>query len=175
MAGCTANVVLLTQDKFYVANAGDARCVLFKRDGEIEALSKDHKPDSEEEKARINKAGGYVNEGRINDNLNLSRAIGDLEYKKNNNLKPEEQIISAEPDIEVRELKGNEDFLLIGCDGIWETLNIQSIHQILKEEVDQHDKPVDGALEVLLDKLIAKDTQEGTGCDNMSAVMIKFK
>lgn len=89
----------MTQNKFYVANAGDARCILLKKTGEIEPLSKDHKPDLEEEKARINKAGGYVNEGRINDNLNLSRAIGDLEYKKNSNLKPEEQIISAEPDI----------------------------------------------------------------------------
>lgn len=73
-----------------MANAGDARCILVNQDEQIEALSKDHKPDLEEEKARINKAGGYVNEGRINDNLNLSRAIGDLEYKKNSNLKPEE-------------------------------------------------------------------------------------
>ena len=97
------------------------------KEEQIEALSKDHKPDLEEEKARINKAGGYVNEGRINDNLNLSRAIGDLEYKKNPNLKPEEQIISAEPDIEVRDLNGKEDFLLIGCDGIWETLRNDQI------------------------------------------------
>lgn len=73
-----------------MANAGDARCILVTKDEQIEALSKDHKPDLEAEKARINKASGYVNEGRINDNLNLSRAIGDLEYKKNSNLKPEE-------------------------------------------------------------------------------------
>lgn len=33
---------------------------------------------------RIKKAGGYVNcEGRINNCLNVSRAIGDLDYKKN--------------------------------------------------------------------------------------------
>lgn len=131
MAGCTANVVLLTKDKYYVANAGDARCILYTKDGNVEALSVDHKPDSEEEKARINKAGGYVNEGRINDNLNLSRAIGDLEYKKNNNLKPEEQIISAEPDIEVRDLTGKESFLLIGCDGIWEMLRADQICEFL--------------------------------------------
>ncbi len=28
-------------------------------------------------------------EGRINGNLNLSRALGDLEYKKDKSLKPE--------------------------------------------------------------------------------------
>ena len=30
MAGCTANVVLITPEKYYIANAGDARCVLWK-------------------------------------------------------------------------------------------------------------------------------------------------
>ena len=44
-------------------------------------MSEDHKPDNENEKARITKAGGEVWEGRVNGTLNLSRAIGDLEYK----------------------------------------------------------------------------------------------
>jgi len=90
MAGCTANVLIVTQDRLYVANAGDARCVLFQKSREMIALSEDHKPDNPLEKNRITKAGGYVSDGRVNDNLNLSRAIGDLEYKKNQNLKPEE-------------------------------------------------------------------------------------
>jgi serine/threonine protein phosphatase PrpC len=46
-------------------------------------MSTDHKPDLEAEKKRIQLAGGYVNGGRVNDNLNLSRAIGDFEYKNN--------------------------------------------------------------------------------------------
>ena len=46
-------------------------------------MSFDHKPDNEIEKNRINAAGGTIIEGRINGNLNLSRAIGDLEYKSN--------------------------------------------------------------------------------------------
>lgn len=53
-------------------------------------MSIDHKPDQEIEKKRITEAGGYVSEGWVNDNLNLSRAIGDLEYKKNLSLKPEQ-------------------------------------------------------------------------------------
>jgi serine/threonine protein phosphatase PrpC len=46
--------------------------------GKAEAMSIDHKPDDEKELARIKKAGGEVFEGRVNGNLNLSRAIGDL-------------------------------------------------------------------------------------------------
>lgn len=36
---------------------------------------------------------------RVNGNLNLSRAIGDLKYKGNDQLAPAEQIITAQPDI----------------------------------------------------------------------------
>lgn len=46
------------------------------------ALSVDHKPETDTEKERILKAGGYITNGRINGNLNLSRALGDLEYKR---------------------------------------------------------------------------------------------
>lgn len=53
-------------------------------------LSFDHKPDHEKEKNRVTNAGGFVSDGRINGNLNLSRAIGDLEYKRNNELKVNE-------------------------------------------------------------------------------------
>ncbi len=49
-------------------------------------MSIDHKPDDDKEKERILKAGGEVWEGRVNGNLNLSRAMGDLEYKNNKSL-----------------------------------------------------------------------------------------
>jgi serine/threonine protein phosphatase PrpC len=58
-AGCTGNVLLITPQKFYVANAGDSRSVL-SRSGKAIALSEDHKPESEVEKTRITKAGGTI-------------------------------------------------------------------------------------------------------------------
>ena len=38
-------------------------------------------------------------DGRVNQNLNLSRALGDFSYKKNKELNPEEQMITAYPDV----------------------------------------------------------------------------
>jgi len=49
-------------------------------------MSHDHKPLDEKEKERIEKAGGYVTaDNRVCGNLNLSRAIGDLEFKTDAN------------------------------------------------------------------------------------------
>lgn len=49
---------------------------------------------------RIKKAGGYVNmQGRMNDNLNVSRGFGDFTYKMNPNLAVHEQLIIPVPDI----------------------------------------------------------------------------
>ena len=47
--------------------------------GRAKPLSFDHKPQNEGEKARICAAGGFVDFGRVNGNLALSRAIGDFE------------------------------------------------------------------------------------------------
>lgn len=78
--GCTACVILITETEIYCANAGDSRCVLSQSGTAIE-LSVDHKPDLATEKFRIEKAGGWVEDNRVNGSLNLSRSLGDMEYK----------------------------------------------------------------------------------------------
>ena len=73
--------------------------------------------DGSGEKARINGAGGFVDFGRVNGNLALSRAIGDFEFKKSADLAPEQQIVTAYPDVVVHEITDDDEFLVIACDG----------------------------------------------------------
>jgi len=81
--GCTANVALIVNNMIICANAGDSRMVLGEG-GRAVPMSFDHKPNLKKERERIYKAGSTVNvEGRIDGNLNLSRAIGDIAHKKN--------------------------------------------------------------------------------------------
>jgi serine/threonine protein phosphatase PrpC len=72
-----------------VANAGDSRCIIGVN-GTSVAMSVDHKPDLPSERDRIYKAGKTVVNGRVDGNLSLSRAIGDLEYKMNSKLAPDQ-------------------------------------------------------------------------------------
>jgi serine/threonine protein phosphatase PrpC len=44
--GCTGNVVLITKDKYYVANIGDSRAALAQKGKKAVQLSEDHKPES---------------------------------------------------------------------------------------------------------------------------------
>jgi serine/threonine protein phosphatase PrpC len=80
-AGCTSCVVLITKDTIYCANAGDSRACLATKKGKVIDLSHDHKPDNDGELKRVKAAGGFVEDGRVQGVIAVSRAIGDWEYK----------------------------------------------------------------------------------------------
>jgi serine/threonine protein phosphatase PrpC len=80
-AGCTSCVVLITNDALFCANAGDSRACLGLKNGKLIELSYDHKPDNDGELARIKAGGGFVDDGRVQGIIAVSRAIGDWEYK----------------------------------------------------------------------------------------------
>ena len=93
-AGCTMTLVLITPDKIICANLGDSRTILC-QNNEAKALSKDHKPDLEEEKYRIEKfSGKEVKWGRVEGKLAISRALGDSKFKVHW-LEPHEQAITS--------------------------------------------------------------------------------
>lgn len=175
MKGCTANVILIKKGTLYVANAGDSRSVLSKRKIAIE-LSTDHKPDMETEKTRIAKAGGTVEDGRVDGNLNLSRALGDLHYKGNKTLKPEEQMISAEPEVKVFKIEKSFDFIVMGCDGIYESKTSQQMVDFFRNEFEHNGGKIKESIEKLLDTSCSPDYMktEGLGCDNMTCIVIKL-
>ncbi|KAM8953562.1 protein phosphatase 1G isoform 2-T2 [Pelodytes ibericus] len=180
-SGTTAVVALIRGKQLIVANAGDSRCVVSER-GKAVDMSYDHKPEDELELARIKNAGGKVTmDGRVNGGLNLSRAIGDHFYKRNKNLPPEEQMISALPDIKVLTLNDEHDFMVIACDGIWNVMSSQEVVEFIHDKISKREKsgePVllSSVVEELLDQCLAPDTSgDGTGCDNMTCIIVRFQ
>ena len=177
--GCTACVLSVDEKnkKLYFANAGDSRVVMCKN-GIAEAKSIDHKPELQSEKDRIYKAEGWISEGRVMGNINLTRGFGDLEYKKNKKLKPEEQMVTANPDIQIVNYTKDIDFVIIGCDGIWDCLKNQEACDFVKKRLkDNPNIKISKIIEEMMDSIIAKDLYSGggVGCDNMTCIVIVFK
>ncbi|XP_070981280.1 protein phosphatase 1G-like isoform X2 [Oncorhynchus clarkii lewisi] len=178
-SGTTAVVALIRGKQLIVANAGDSRCVVSEKGKAID-MSYDHKPEDELELARIKNAGGKVTmDGRVNGGLNLSRAIGDHFYKRNKALGPEEQMISSMPDVKVLTLNPEHDFMVIACDGIWNVMSSQDVvdfvSQKIKPDASGVARPLSSIVEELLDHCLAPDTSgDGTGCDNMTCIIITF-
>jgi protein phosphatase PTC2/3 len=184
-SGCTSVVALLvagptndTQSKqektarrILVANAGDSRSVLGLA-GEAKAMSQDHKPGNKTENARIVSAGGFVEFGRVNGNLALSRAIGDFEFKQNFSLEPEQQIVTADPEIINHSITGEEEFLVLACDGIWDCLSSQQVVDFVRRQI-ANGKELKAICEEAIDRCLAPDSQiGGVGCDNMTICIV---
>ncbi|PUU81203.1 phosphatase 2C-like domain-containing protein [Tuber borchii] len=170
-SGCTASTALITDTKIYVANAGDSRTVLSVK-GRAKPLSFDHKPQNEGEKARICAAGGCVHRGRVNGNLALSRAIGDFIYKRRADLPPEQQIVTAFPDVVIHEASDDDEFLVIACDGIWECQSSQAVIEFVRRGIAAKQE-LHTICENMMDRCLdSRGVTGGVGRDNMTMTVV---
>ncbi|KAI8340016.1 phosphatase 2C-domain-containing protein [Chlamydoabsidia padenii] len=171
-SGCTAVTALLTPDKtLFVANAGDSRSIL-SINGQSKALSYDHKPMDRLESQRIVAAGGFVEFGRVNGNLALSRAIGDFEFKQNEHLPAEEQVVTCNPDIIEHQLTEDDEFIVLACDGIWDCMTNQEVIDYIRARIGKKEA-LETICETIMDHCLASDSEgTGIGCDNMSIIIV---
>ena len=111
-------------------NVGDSRGILVSNEGRILLATKDHKPSDQAERQRIQEAGGTVLIQRVNGSLAVSRALGDFEYKNNPNRRPDQQLVSPEPEISYyNRTKIDETiaFIVLACDGIWDVMTNEEL------------------------------------------------
>ncbi|TMW63227.1 hypothetical protein Poli38472_002168 [Pythium oligandrum] len=167
-SGCTAISAFVTSTHIIVANSGDSRSVLAKN-GRTVPMSYDHKPKNETERRRIENAGGVVRINRVNGDLAVSRALGDFTYKQRNDLRAEEQQVSAEPDIEVEERDGSEEFLIIACDGIWDVMTNDDACNHVRMLMERGESDMGLIAEDVLDVCLKLGSR-----DNMSVVVVQF-
>ncbi|OQU87413.1 hypothetical protein SORBI_3003G275501, partial [Sorghum bicolor] len=114
--GSTAVVALVCSSHVIVANCGDSRVVLC-RGKEPMALSVDHKPDRQDERARIEAAGGHVvnwHGHRVEGVLAMSRSIGDRYIKP---------FIIPKPEVRVVPRTNGDDCLILASDGLWDVIS----------------------------------------------------
>ena len=180
LTGSTGVVLLVKNDIYYVANVGDSRCLLA-RDGRAIQLSVDHKPTVPEERARIEKAGGKVMDGRVNGVIDVSRAFGDHHLKARTNektgaeLSEKETLVVAWPHLTVEPANAKKDaFLVLMCDGIWNAMDNQAVVAFVQRGLDAK-WPLAKIARRMIDK-IRPEKMPPTGIvgkDNMTVVIIK--
>jgi len=174
--GATSCVcVVVGNEKIICANAGDSRAIIVKRDGSTVAMSVDHKPGLPSETKRITDLGGrvvYWGRWRVESVLAVSRAIGDAA------LMP---YITAEPDIREHEVVAGEDlFLVVASDGIWDVMQNADVAKFIIEETCTTDDNNGGSGNKVVDlellkwvgrKLCVEAGRLGSG-DNTSVVVV---
>ena len=173
-------MILISQDKIYCANAGDSRTVLARSSGAQMCfpLSDDHKPDNAPEKARIEAAGGFVEENRVNGSLNLSRSLGDFEYKSSADLPYTEQMVTCEPECRSVARQTADEFIILACDGIWDCLTSEECVTQTRDALSKlGDNPITNIIEAMFDKILAVDilSSAGVGTDNMTCIVVQLK
>ncbi|KXS18361.1 protein serine/threonine phosphatase 2C, partial [Gonapodya prolifera JEL478] len=179
-AGSTCCCALVTDDKeLFVANVGDSRAVL-SCGGVTVPMSFDHKPGLPEERQRISRAGSSVIEGRVQGRLATARAFGDFDFKRNRNLPLEEQAVTAKPEVLRKQLKDDDEFIVIASDGVWDVLTNDSVVTFVRSRIAAG-IPLPQISEEMLDYCLAARPSRADvavsgigGTDNMTCIMVAF-
>ncbi|OMJ67984.1 hypothetical protein SteCoe_34706 [Stentor coeruleus] len=165
--GSAAIVCLILGDRIITANLGDSRAVLC-RNGQAIELSIDHKPDNSKELNRILSHGGSVMLGRIDSKLAVSRAFGDFQFKNGSR----GSLVSIEPDITQIFINPVEDeFLVIGCDGLFEAYSSQDLVEIIRERLASMPETEQDPNRVIRE-LVNEAVFENRTSDNVTALLI---
>ncbi|KAK4428318.1 putative protein phosphatase 2C 27 [Sesamum alatum] len=164
-SGTTALTAFISGRTMIVANAGDCRAVLGKRGKAIE-MSRDHKPDYTSERLRIEKLGGVIYDGYLNGQLSVSRALGDWHMKGRKGAAASP--LSAEPELQEVLLTEDDEFLIMGCDGLWEVMSSQCAVTMARRELMLHNDPERCSRELVREAL------KRNTCDNLTVIVICF-
>jgi len=184
LSGTTCTVVIhdFRENKLTIAHVADSTCCMSSwANGDRKAvegrhLTRDHKPDLPDERARIEKAGGrvvfdgyanhrvYAKNGRY-PGLNMSRCLGDL-------MGHADAGVSCEPEVCELTISENDHILMLCSDGVWEFVQPQEAADIIAEFKDPStaSKAADKLAKEAWDRWMREEG--GAVVDDITAVLI---
>lgn len=150
-----------------VANAGDCRAVLSQLGVAIE-MSKDHRPCCTRERSRIESLGGYIDDGYLNGQISVTRALGDWHLEGLKDIGERGGPLSAEPELKLMTLTKEHEFLIIGSDGIWEVFRSQNAVDFVRRRLQEHNDVK------LCCKEVVEEAIKRGATDNLTVVVVSF-
>lgn len=129
-SGSTGVAVLIQGHVLTVAWLGDSQAILVRKE-EVLTLMDPHKPEREDEKQRIEDLGGcitFMGCWRVNGTYAVSRAIGDFDQKP---------YVSGDADCSTTQLFGDEDYVLLACDGFFDAVKPSEVPHLVLDALQQ--------------------------------------
>ncbi|OHT16998.1 protein phosphatase 2C [Tritrichomonas foetus] len=152
--GSTMAIAIVVKDMIYTANLGDSRVVIVDKVGNVKRMTYDHRASDPDEKKKVEKLGGFIEDGRVLGCLMLSRALGDGAIS---NYLIQEPYMNKTP-------KKDGMIMILACDGVWDVMSdieaarLARINRVPKE-----------AAQAIIDEALRRGTT-----DNVSCMVVKF-
>lgn len=166
-SGTTALTAMIFGRSLLVANAGDCRAVL-SRHGVAVEMSKDHRPCCNIERTRIESLGGFIDDGYLNGQLGVTRALGDWHIQGLKENGAQTGPLSAEPELKLVTLTKEDEFLIIGSDGIWDVFRSQNAVDYVRRRLQEHNDVK------LCCKEVVEEAMKRGAIDNLTVVIVCF-
>ena len=126
LSGACCTVIYIKGTRLFSANIGDCMAVLSKNNGDFQQLTKLHIPSKREEYERIRISGGYVNNGKLDGVVDVSRAVGFFDLLPH---------IHASPDIFVVSLTKADEMLIVATHNLWDYMSYEVACDIARENI----------------------------------------
>ena len=183
-SGTTCVSVIYTPQKLICPNIGDSRAVLARIESNnliAVNLSRDHKPTEKDEANRI-----YENEGRIQPFIEEGEFIGpERVWVKEDDVPGLAMTRSfgdrvaatvgviSEPEIIEYDFKGDEKFMLIASDGVWEFISSEECMNMIKVFYDKGN--FEGCCEWIYEESKKRWMKEEEVVDDITMILVVFE
>uniref|UniRef100_A0A7S2WD43 PPM-type phosphatase domain-containing protein n=1 Tax=Rhizochromulina marina TaxID=1034831 RepID=A0A7S2WD43_9STRA len=185
--GTTSVCVLLIGSQCWIANCGDSRFVIARRNRRTEPptaidISHDQTPLVPSEKERLTAEGGFVaqdeneTEARVwldsdmTCGLAMSRSLGDLPFKAIG--------VTAEPEVTKHVLTDADEFLIGASDGVWSVMSSQEAIELIHVQArglgSESVHALRASQQVIREAARRWKDEEGDYRDDITALVVKI-
>ena len=183
-SGSTCIILFKLGNYLICSNVGDSRAIMINQNDDIIELSKDQKPENENERKRIESMGGIISQcndlyddgkeggpfriwvkGCDYPGISMSRSIGD---KISHDIG-----VIYEPEILDFNIDNNCEYIVIGSDGIWQYTKNEDIAHIIKPFMN--DKKYENACKAVIRKASMGWIENDSIIDDITVIIIFLK
>ncbi|KAH9577481.1 PPM-type phosphatase domain [Trypanosoma melophagium] len=176
-SGSTCAIAMIVDDTLVTGNVGDTEIVLCRAGSPLLLSTKHSLHCNEAEEERVKACGGRIISNRVGHpkfnpqvlSLGITRAIGDAGFKLDEYTDGKPSGVIADAETRSTKLTDEDEFLIIGCDGLWDVMSydrvVQFCSQLAAEDVPAQD---------ITDRLCQEALRQGS-TDNVTCVYINIK